>query len=110
MRFLEETESDDPILSVVNLIDIFLVVVAMLMIIIVKNPLNPFSNKNVVVVENPGEADMRIMVKEGQELTRYETSGEIGEGKGLRAGVTYRLPDGRLIYVPERQTGTRSGN
>lgn len=102
MRFLEETDSDDPILSVVNLIDVFLVVVAMLMIIIVKNPLNPFSSKNVVVVENPGEADMRIMVKEGQELTRYETSGEIGEGKGSRAGVTYRLPDGRLIYVPER--------
>ena len=104
MRFLEESDSDDPILSVVNLIDVFLVVVAMLMIIIVKNPLNPFSSKNVVVVENPGEADMRIMVKEGQELTRYETSGEIGEGKGLRAGVTYRLPDGRLIYVPEKQT------
>lgn len=100
MRFLEDTDADDPILSVVNLIDVFLVVVAMLMIVIVKN--NPFSNKNAVVVENPGEADMRIMVKDGQELTRYETSGEIGEGKGARAGITYRLPDGRLIYVPEQ--------
>lgn len=103
MRFLEDAESDDPILSVVNLIDVFLVVVAMLMIVIVNNPLNPFSSKNVVVVENPGKADMRIMVKEGQELTRYETSGEIGEGKGSRAGITYRLPDGRLIYVPEQE-------
>ena len=104
MRFLEETDSDDPILSLVNLIDVFLVVVAILMIIIVKNPLNPFSSsKSVVVVENPGEADMRIVVKEGQELTRYETNGDIGEGKGTRAGVTYKLPDGRLIYVPERQ-------
>lgn len=83
MRFLEDSDADDPILSVVNLIDVFLVVVAMLMIVIAKNPLNPFSNKNVVVVENPGEADMRITVKDGQELTRYETSGEIGEGKGL---------------------------
>lgn len=101
MRFLDESDSDDPILSVVNLIDVFLVVVAMLMIIIVKNPLNPFSSRNVVVVENPGAADMRITVKDGQELTRYQTSGEIGEGKGIRAGVTYRLPDGRLVYVPE---------
>ncbi|MGX9394039.1 DUF2149 domain-containing protein (plasmid) [Nitrobacteraceae bacterium UC4446_H13] len=107
MRFLEDTDSDDPILSVVNLIDVFLVVVAMLMIVIVKNPLNPFSNKNVVVVENPGEADMRITVKDGQVLTRYETSGEIGEGKGARAGVTYRLSDGRLIYVPERPSKQR---
>jgi hypothetical protein len=103
MRFLEDSDADDPILSVVNLIDVFLVVVAMLMIVIVKNPLNPFSNKNVVVVENPGEADMRITVKDGQDLTRYETSGEIGEGKGARAGVTYRLSDGRLIYVPEQK-------
>jgi hypothetical protein len=74
----------------------------MLMIIIVKNPLNPFSTKNVVVVENPSEADMRITVKDGQELKRYETNGEIGEGRGTRAGITYLLPDGRLIYVPEQ--------
>lgn len=103
MRFLQESDSDDPILSVVNLIDVFLVVVAMLMIIIIKNPLNPFSSKDVVVVENPGAADMRITIKDGQELTQYQTSGEIGEGKGTRAGTTYRLPDGRLIYVPEQR-------
>ncbi|MEH2510943.1 hypothetical protein V1291_002297 [Nitrobacteraceae bacterium AZCC 1564] len=107
MRFLEDSDADDPILSVVNLIDVFLVVVAILMIIIVKNPLNPFSNKNVIVVENSGEADMRITVKDGQELMRYETSGQIGEGKGTRAGVTYRLSDGRLIYVPEQSSNPK---
>jgi hypothetical protein len=107
MRFLRESETDDPILSVVNLIDVFLVVVAMLMVVIVQNPLNPFAGKNVVVVENPGEADMRILIKEGQELTRYETSGEIGEGQGVRAGITYRLSDGRLIYIPEKAGSPR---
>ncbi|EKE79065.1 MULTISPECIES: DUF2149 domain-containing protein [Oceanibaculum] len=101
MRFLESDELDDPILSVVNLVDLFLVVIAVLMIVILRNPLNPFSTDKVVVVERPGEADMRITVKEGEELTRYEASGEIGEGQGVRAGVTYRLPDGRMIYVPE---------
>jgi hypothetical protein len=101
MRFLNEQDSDDPLLSVVNLIDVFLVVVAMLMIIVVKNPLNPFSSKNVVVVENPGEANMTMTIKQGQELKKYESSSEVGEGKGTRAGTTYRLPDGRLIYVPE---------
>lgn len=101
MRFLESDELDDPILYVVNLVDLFLVVIAVLMIVILRNPLNPFSTDKVVVVERPGEADMRITVKEGEELTRYEASGEIGEGQGVRAGVTYRLPDGRMIYVPE---------
>jgi hypothetical protein len=107
MRFLDESEPDDPILSVVNLIDVFLVVVAMLMIIIVQNPLNPFAAKDVVVVENPGKADMRILIKDGQQLTRYETSGEMGEGQGVRAGTTYWLPDGRLIYVPEAAASQR---
>lgn len=101
MRFLEHDEADDPILSMVNLIDLFLVVIGILLIVIVQNPLNPFSQDKVVVVENPGEADMRMLVKDGKELKRYQASGEIGEGQGSRAGVTYRLADGRMIYVPE---------
>lgn len=100
-RFLDQSDGDDPLLSVVNLIDVFLVVIAILMIVIVQNPLNPFASRNVLVVENPGEDNMRIVIKKGEELTRYEASGEIGEGQGVRAGTTYRLPDGRLIYVPE---------
>lgn len=102
MRFLEHDEADDPIISMVNLIDLFLVVIGILMVVIVQNPLNPFSQDTVVVIENPGEADMRMTVKEGQELKRYESSGSIGEGQGTKAGVTYRLADGRMIYVPEQ--------
>lgn len=101
MRFLEAEEADDPILSVVNLIDLFLVVIAILLILAVQNPLSPLHDRDAVVIENPGTDAMRILVKEGRELTRYESSGEIGEGEGIRAGITYRLPDGRLIYVPE---------
>ena len=100
MRFLEEDE-DDPILSVVNLVDLFVVIIGILMILLVQNPLNPFRNENVIVIENPGEADMRMTIKQGEELTRYESSGEIGEGEGVKAGVAYSLPDGRMIYVPE---------
>jgi len=46
MRFLEHDESDDPILSVVNLVDLFLVIIGILLMVIVQNPLNPFSQKN----------------------------------------------------------------
>ncbi|WP_185266859.1 DUF2149 domain-containing protein [Halopseudomonas xiamenensis] len=100
MRFLEQDE-DDPLLSMVNLIDLFLVVIGILLVIIVQNPLNPFTRDNVIVIENPGQSDMRMTIKEGEELTRYESSGEVGEGQGSRAGITYRLNDGRMIYVPE---------
>ncbi len=101
MRFLESDDADDPILSVVNLIDLFLVVIGVLMVVIASNLLNPYASEHVVVVENPGEDNMRITIKNGQELQRYESSGKLGEGQGMRAGVTYRLDDGRMIYVPE---------
>jgi hypothetical protein len=103
MRFLEEDE-DDPMLSMVNLIDVFLVLIGILLIVIVQSPLNPFNQNKVVVIENPGEADMRMLVKDGQELTEYQANGEIGEGQGSKAGITYRLNDGRMIYVPEQAT------
>ncbi|ATA23774.1 hypothetical protein BIY26_04045 [Brenneria goodwinii] len=101
MRFLDD-DDNDPMLSVVNLIDLFLVIIGILMVVIAQNPLNPYAQNKVVVIENAGEADMRITIKDGQELTRYESSGEVGQGKGARAGVTYRLDDGRMIYVPEK--------
>lgn len=100
MRFLDE-DDDDPITAVVNLIDLFVVIIAVLLVVLVQNPLNPFNARDLMVIENPGKADMRITVKEGDELTRYESQGRIGEGQGVKAGSAYRLPDGRMIYVPE---------
>lgn len=101
MRFIDSDESDDPMLSVVNLIDLFLVLCVILMILVVQNPLNPFSKDHVIVVENPGADNMKISYKDGQELKQYESTGEMGEGEGSKAGVTYQLEDGRMIYVPE---------
>lgn len=99
-RFISD-EDDDPILSIVNLIDVFLVISIILLMILVKNPLNPFNSENVIVIENPSEDDMVITIKKGKELTRYKSSGEIGEGQGVKAGITYKLPNGQLVYVPE---------
>ncbi len=100
-RYLGEEDQDDPILSVVNLIDVFLVIIAILLIALIHNPFNPFSQERAVMVVNPGEAQMEIVVKDGKKLERYKASGEIGEGQGMRAGVAYRLKDGSMIYVPE---------
>lgn len=100
-RLLEEADADDPILSVVNLIDVFLVVIAALLLTVASNPLNPFLQEDFTLVKNPGEANMEVMIKKGEVLEHYTSSGEIGEGKGAKAGITYRMKDGSMIYVPE---------
>ncbi len=101
LKILAEDNDLDPLLSVVNLVDIFVVFTAALLMIIVQNPMNPFSAKEVVVVTNPNQDNMEVVVKKGKEIKRYTNSNEIGEGEGERAGVAYRLKDGSFIYVPE---------
>ncbi len=102
MKFLHEPESDDPILSVVNLIDIFLVIIAALLITIAQNPLlDPFSKKDVTVIIDPGQPSMEVIVKKGERIDKYKASGQIGQGEGEKVGVAYRMRDGSMIYVPE---------
>lgn len=98
---LGDSDEDDPILSVVNIIDVFLVVIAVLLIAVAENPLNPFAMQDVVVIKNAGKPNMEMLVKEGNELKQYQSSGQMGEGQGTKAGVAYRMKDGSLVYVPE---------
>lgn len=102
LKLLHEDETDDPILSVVNLIDIFLVVIAALLITVAQNPLmNPFSKQDVTVITDPGKPTMEVMMKKGEKVERYKASGQIGSGDGEKAGVAYRMKDGSIVYVPE---------
>jgi len=101
LRLLEEAEADDPILSVVNLIDVFLVIIAALLLSVANNPLNPFTEDDFTLIKNPGEAHMEVLIKQGETLEHYKSSGQIGQGEGAKAGIAYRLKDGSMIYVPE---------
>jgi len=101
MRYLDLDDSDDPILSVVNIVDVFLVVIGILVILLMENPLNPFSQDEVTVITNPGTDQMQMIVKRGETMETYEATGEIGEGEGTRAGVAYRMADGSFVFVPE---------
>lgn len=95
MRFLDSDDSDDPILSVVNVIDVFLVIVVMLLIVVAHSSAT-------ALAENAPEADSGDVVPETvQTLERYQTTGEMGEGTGVRAGTTYRLEDGTMVFVPD---------
>lgn len=100
MKFLDESEADDPILSVVNLIDVFLVVIAALLVTIAQNPLNPFTHNDVTIITNPGKPNMEIVSRHGEKIVRYQANGQTGSGDGVKAGVAYRMKDGSMVYVP----------
>ena len=104
MKLLQEDESLNPILSAVNLIDVFLVIIAALLISIAQNPLNPFNADDVTVIKNEGKKNMEIITKKGKKITKYKSSGKIGEGEGEKAGVAYKMKDGSIVYVPEKTT------
>lgn len=95
MRFLEGDEEDDPILSVVNVIDVFLVIVVMLLIVVAR------SSATALAEQAPDADSGEVIPETVQSLERYETTGEMGEGTGVRAGTTYRLDDGTMVFVPE---------
>jgi len=101
LNILEDEDGDDPILSVVNIVDVFLVIIAVLLIAVMENPINPFAAQDAIVIKNPGKESMEMLIKEGKELKRYKSSGAIGEGQGVKAGIAYRMNDGSMVYVPE---------
>lgn len=101
LRLDDDMEADDPLLSVINLIDVFLVIIAALLLAVSNNPVNPFSTEKVTVIKNPGQADMEIVIKDGRKVERFQAKGEGGKGEGVKAGVAYRMQDGSMVYVPE---------
>ena len=101
MRLLDEDEAANPLLSVTNLIDVFLVLIAALLISIAQNPMNPFLDETVTVIKNAGQPDMELIIKDGETIETYKSSGEIGNGESVKAGIAYKMPDGSIVYVPE---------
>ena len=100
----DDEGDDDPILSVVNLIDVFLVIIAALLLALAQHPLSPLSTEKITVIRHAGQAHMEIIVKDGRKLERYRAeaaAGTAGSGGGVKAGVAYRMPDGSMVYVPE---------
>ncbi len=98
-------DDDDPMLSAVNLVDVFLVlVVALLTAVTLQSPADA---SHAAPVSNAGEPGMEMVVREHGQEVRYRGSGGASAGEGVRAGVAYRLKDGSIVYVPEAKEASR---
>ena len=104
-RLLHNQTDSDPMGTVANLFDVAMVFAVALMVALVTrfNMTEMFSKEDFTMVKNPGQENMEIITKEGQEIKRYtpsekqETSGK----RGKKVGVAYQLESGEIIYVPE---------
>lgn len=100
LQILDDDDSD-PMLSSINLVDVFLVAMVILMIAQLNHPLWSVSDDDVTVIRDAGKPSMEILVKRGEKLTRFESTGASSQGDGIMAGTAYRMKDGSMVYVPE---------
>ena len=102
--FLAENEELDPLSSLVNLFDVAMVFSVALMAALISHlELGEllFSDE-FTLVKNPGEQDMEVIIKDGQEIRTYtaeETQQQTGE-RGRPIGTAYQLDSGEIIYIP----------
>lgn len=101
-NFTRADEDEDPMAGLVNLFDVAMVFSVALMVALVSYLQIPalLNNSDYTVITNPGTPEMEIIVKEENEIKHYEATEATGAGKGELLGQAYRLPDGRVIYVP----------
>ena len=98
-------EHINPLSNIANLVDAMLVLAVAMMVSLVTYLQIPalLQNQDYTVITNPGKPDMEIIVKEGREIRHYEATDQFGAGQGELLGTAYRLPDGRVVYVPADQ-------
>ncbi|WP_407282470.1 DUF2149 domain-containing protein [Methanolobus sp. WCC1] len=104
-RLIDNEDEQNPLTGVANLFDIAMVfsvalLVALVMSYQMPELLNP--NEDITIVKNPGQQDMKIIIKdEGKPIEVLNMTDQVGGGTGESLGTAYKLADGRVIYVPE---------
>lgn len=95
---------EDPIAGVANLFDASIVFIVSMMIALfmaynMMDLLDPTSE--VTMMKKNASGDMEIITKKGKEIKVSKVTDQKLSGKGQRLGTAYKLPDGRVVYVPE---------
>jgi len=102
----------DPLDGIVNLFDVAIVLaVAFLLAALTSIGLSDLlSDEDVTVVTNPGQPDMSVVFKRGDEIQRLELDPEDeASGVGELIGRFYKLEDGTTVYVPAEETPPEGG-
>lgn len=108
-KFLKGRASTaDPTDGLANLFDTALIFALAFLVALVSRyqMTEMLTRDDFTIVKNPGQANMEIIVKKGEEIVRYRagSSSTGSAGKGRRVGVAYQLESGEIVYVPEGES------
>jgi len=93
----------DPLDGIVNLFDAALVLAVgfLVMALAGLGISGVLTSEQVTIVTDPGTPDMKIVMKNGDEITRLDAaSAPQVSGLGSLLGSFYQLADGTVVYVP----------
>jgi hypothetical protein len=102
----DESWQEDPLSGVANLFDISLAFIVAMVVALFStvggvSMLDPQTDWT--MTRTTADGRMEIVRKEGEEISVEEVTDRRLSGDGDRLGVAYRLPDGRVVYVPEEE-------
>lgn len=94
---------EDPIAGVANLFDASIVFIVSMMVALfmaynMMDLLDPSSE--VTMIKKNANGEMEIISKKGKEIKASKVTDQKLAGRGERLGTAYKLPDGRIVYVP----------
>ena len=94
---------EDPISGVANLFDASIVFIVSMMVALfmaynMMDLLDPTSE--VTMMKKNAKGELEIISKQGKEIKVSKVTDQKLSGRGERLGTAYKLPDGRVVYVP----------
>jgi hypothetical protein len=108
----EGSWQEDPLSGVANLFDIslaFIVAMVVALFSMAGTPSFLDPNSSWTMTRTAADGRMEIVRKDGKQIRVEKVSDRKMSGNGDRLGVAYRLPDGKVIYVPEAEAGGKAG-
>ena len=103
---LTSIHREDPLSGVANLFDASIVFAVGLMVALIQTfsiaqLLDP-NSQFTIVRKDAVTGQVEIIEKNKKEVKIRKTTDEKKAGEGTRLGVAYQLPDGSVVYVPEK--------
>jgi hypothetical protein len=96
-------EYDDPMSSVANLFDVAMLFALGFMVMLLTYLSIPevLTQTDMVIVKNPGQQNMEVIVKSGEQIEKLDMSNATVELEIVGVvGTIYETKDGGMIYAP----------